>query len=179
MRKFGRRSAATAVVVAAAGGWGASPLWLMRATAAPGDPAPAARGVQVSGAILTPRTFTPDDLRQEPATVEPVYFSTGKGPVQATFTGVLLWSLLQEAAIKPDPDVKNDIARRTILVTGSDGYATALSVGEIDPEFGGGLALLAYARDGQPLPDGGVRLVVPGDKNGGRSVQDVVSVEVR
>lgn len=137
--------------------------------------------LRIVGAVQTPKTYALEELRRAPATSETVYFSTGKGPVRATFTGVLLWSLLQEAGIAVDPAVKNDILRHTIAVTGSDGYRVVLSAGELDPEFGGELAILAYARDGQPLgPNGGfVRLIVPGDKGGGRNVASIVEIEVR
>jgi hypothetical protein len=70
-----------------------------------------------------------------------------------------------------------------VTVRAADGYYTVLSADELDPEFGAGLAILAYAQDGQPfltVPGRGfARLVVPGDKNAGRDVQDVVRIEVQ
>ena len=70
-----------------------------------------------------------------------------------------------------------------MTVRAADGYYTVLSAGELDPEFGAGLAILAYAQGGQPFPAapgrGFARLVVPGDKNAGRDVQDVVRIEVQ
>ena len=136
---------------------------------------------RIVGAVRTSRAYAPDDLQREPATTEAVYFSTGKGAVRATFTGVLLWTLLQEAGIATDPAVKNDILRHTVAVTGSDGYRVVLSAGELDPEFGGELAILAYAQDGQSLGANGgfARLIVPGDKGGGRNVSSVAEIEVR
>jgi DMSO/TMAO reductase YedYZ molybdopterin-dependent catalytic subunit len=47
-------------------------------------------------------------------------------------------------------------------------------MGEIDPAFEGKQVLLAYEGDGKAIP---LRLVVPGDKRGGRAVKDVVRVE--
>jgi hypothetical protein len=91
------------------------------------------------------------------------------------------WTLLQQAVIKLTPGVKNDILRHTIVVTGSDGYAVVLSVGEIDPKFGGDRAIIAYSMDGKPLRHGRgpARLIVPTDKAAGRAVSDVVSITVR
>ena len=54
-----------------------------------------------------------------------------------------------------------------------------LTLAEIDPEFEGKRVILAYWRDGQPLPGGELRLVVPGDHRGGRSVREVVKIELR
>jgi hypothetical protein len=39
--------------------------------------------------------------------------------------------------------------------------------------------ILAYDRDGKPFDAGGFRLIVPGDKHGGRNVQNVVQIEVK
>jgi hypothetical protein len=50
------------------------------------------------------------------------------------------------------------------------------STGEIAPDFGGKAALVAYERDGKPLDD--FRIVMPGDKHGGRNVRDVVTIAV-
>jgi hypothetical protein len=52
-----------------------------------------------------------------------------------------------------------------------------LALAEIDPEFEGKQVLLAFRRDGQPMP-GELRLVVPGDRRGGRSARDVVRIEL-
>lgn len=94
---------------------------------------------------------------------------------------MLLWTLLQQAVIRLTPGVKNDILRHTIVVTGSDGYAVALSVAEVDAKFGGDRALIAYALDGKVLDHrrGPFRLIVPTDKAAGRAVSDVVSITVR
>ncbi len=64
-----------------------------------------------------------------------------------------------------------------LAVTAEDNYLLMVSLGEIDPNFGNAPAMLAYARDGQPLP--ALRLVFPGDKHGARDVRDVVRIEVR
>jgi hypothetical protein len=53
-----------------------------------------------------------------------------------------------------------------------------ISTGEIAPEFGGKPALLAYKQDGTEQLETGLRLVMPGDKRGGRNVRDVVSITI-
>jgi hypothetical protein len=69
----------------------------------------------------------------------------------------------------------------TVMVTGADGYQVALGWGELDPEFGAAPIMLAYLSDGQPMGDkqGMARLVVPGDKRGGRYVSTGKSIELR
>jgi len=53
-----------------------------------------------------------------------------------------------------------------------------LSTGEIAPDFGAKQALVAYQRDDEARGAGGFRLVMPGDKHGGRNVRDVVTIDV-
>lgn len=51
---------------------------------------------------------------------------------------------------------------------------------ELDPNFEGKQVIIAYERNGEPIPGNiGLRLVVPGDKHGGRSVRDVIRIDVR
>ena len=67
------------------------------------------------------------------------------------------------------------------MVTGADGYQVVFGWGDLDPDFGAAPILLAYTRDGQPMGDrqGMARLVVPGDKRGGRHVNRLTRIEVR
>src|SRR5262249_49817990 len=81
-----------------------------------------------------------------------------------------------------DPSIKNDSLRKYLVATGSDGYQTVISLGEIDPKFGNQSDLIAYAdadgQLGQFGSDGFARLVVPGDKAGGRYLSNLVSLQV-
>ena len=91
---------------------------------------------------------------------------------------MFLWTVLSLTPFADDPR-KNAKLQHAILVTGHDGYAVALSVGEIDPDFEGKQVILAVSRDGRSLESsGGIRLVVPGDHHGGRAVRDVVAIQV-
>jgi hypothetical protein len=112
-----------------------------------------------------------------PAVEQQVSFLTGHGTEQATYTGALLWSLLENAGtLGGEPRAR---IRRTVAVTGRDGYVAVLALAEIDPEFEGKQVIVAYRKDGQPMPGSELRLVVPGDRRGGRSVRDVVRIELR
>ena len=67
------------------------------------------------------------------------------------------------------------------MLTAADGYIVVLSMGEIDPEFGGHPYLLAWDEDGQPLPGerGPAMLVLPSDRSEGRYIWSLVSIDVR
>ena len=65
------------------------------------------------------------------------------------------------------------------MITGRDGYAVALAVGEIDPHYEGKQIIIAYAGGEPSASASSLRLVVPGDFHGGRSVRDVAKIELR
>ena len=136
---------------------------------------------EIKGAVEHPRTFVIANLQAKTATTQDISQKTGKGTMTGKFTGVLLWTLLQDAGIKTTQGLKNDIIRHTVLITASDGYSTLLSTGELDPEFGGEPAMIAYAKDDKPLEDrdGFAKLLILGDKSAGRAISGVVSIEVR
>ena len=126
----------------------------------------------VSGQVADPATFTPVTLAAlDQPTTETATFLSGAGPVTDTYTGISLWTLLQDQGLLTDPAIKNDVLRFGVAATGSDGYRALISLGEIDPKFGNQPDLVAYAdTDGQLGPGGSagaMRLVVPGDGAGG------------
>ena len=140
-----------------------------------------ARAVEITGAVDHPGALSLDELRQLPAATQNIFFHTGKGPVQAVFTGVPLWTLLQKVGLKKTEGVRNEGVRRYLVAKGGDGYFAVIALAELDPEFGGAQAILAYEQDGKPLPGNAapVRIIMPGDKGGGRDVLNVVGIDVR
>lgn len=134
----------------------------------------------LGGDVQAPRSYTKASLGQLPSTKLDVYFNTGAGPVNASYTGVLLWDLLNISRVVVDPSIKNDILRKEVVVTGSDGYQAVFGLGEIAPQFGGEQIIVAYAQDGVPFnaSSGFAKLIVPGDKTGGRAVSMIVRVRV-
>jgi molybdate transport system substrate-binding protein len=138
--------------------------------------------VAVTGLVGSPRSFTRDDLMQLPAETVNVSFQAGQGTTQANFTGTRLLNVFDAAGGEKLPtDGNNAKLRTTVMITGADGYQVALGWGELDPEFGAAPILLAYSQDDKPMGDkqGMARLVVPGDKRGGRYVSTVKSIEIR
>jgi hypothetical protein len=137
----------------------------------------------VSGEVTNRAVFNLNKLEQfAPAQQNVTYFAAGS-VVTESFTGVLLWDLLNNSpvgGIVTDPTVKNDILHKVVIVTGTDCYQSVFGAGEFDPFFGGSQIMVAYATGGQSLgSDGFARIVVPGDKAGGRFVSNIVSIEVR
>lgn len=139
------------------------------------SPAAHAASVNLTKSVQHAASIDPTMVEQLPATESTIAFQTSHGPEKATYTGATLWSVLQKSAsVNSDPRQR---LHQVIIVTGSDGYTAALALAEIDPDFEGKPVLLAYKRDGKPMND--LRLVVPGDKFGGRSVQNAVRIEIR
>ena len=141
------------------------------------DARAADQSVVIATFVEQTRTVDPAMVERLPAIEEKISFLTGRGPEQANYTGALLWSVLELAEMLGGD--RRARLRRTIMVTGRDGYIAVLALAEIDPEFEGKQVLLAYRRDGQPIEGRTLRLVVPGDRHGGRSVRDVVRIELR
>lgn len=139
------------------------------------SPAALAQNVSLIESVQHAASIDPTMVEQLPATESTIAFQTSHGPQTATYTGATLWSVLQKSAsLNSDPRQR---LHQVVIVTGNDGYTAAVALAEIDPDFEGKPVLLAYKRDDKPLND--LRLVVPGDKFGGRSVQNVVRIEIR
>ncbi|MHB0705369.1 hypothetical protein ACX4MT_05950 [Roseomonas mucosa] len=91
--------------------------------------------------------------------------------------GPSLWSVLAETGAV-DPAQPREQVRRVVLATGRDGCVAVLALGEIAPDFAGRPVLLALRMDGQALDPAALRLAVPGEVRGGRSVRDLARLEV-
>ena len=116
-----------------------------------------------------------------PVLTENVTYISAGIAVNATFSGVSLWSFLNNAGLRADPYQSKNHLDEYVLATGSDGYKAVFSLGELDPSFGGQPAnsltqdLIAYTGANS---DGAFRIVVPGDIKGSRYNANVVSLEV-
>jgi len=152
-------------------------LPLVAGRAAAADPGVGEASLSLTGKVRHPQQFDLARLRGLPGQEVKVSFQTEHGVEGAGFDGVPLWTLLGEAGGIDDPE-KGAVLRHVLKVTGRDGYVVMLSTGEIAPDFGGKPALIACQRDGEPPGASGFRLVMPGDKKGGRYVRDVVTIDV-
>ena len=133
----------------------------------------------IDGDVTNPATYTLAGLQALPATTLPVEFVAGTSTQQHTYTGVDLWTLVNGAGIVTNPRVKNDILRKYVVATGSDGYKAAFSLGELNPSFGNQPDIVAYEANGALLTDNGfARIVAPDDVKAGRYVSNLISLEV-
>ena len=150
-----------------------------------GDEAPCGGGpsssFRLGGEVQNPETINLKELSSLPnqTTVQDAYLGEG-AMKQGEFTGVLLWDLLKSAGVITNPNIKNDLFRKYVIVTGSNCYQQLFSLGELAPSIGGSHQVtVAYKENGQLLTtDGFARLVVPGDKSGARRVSNIIRIEV-
>ncbi len=137
----------------------------------------------VTGAVRSPTVYDLAALQARPAVGQTVSFLSGTTPQTHTYTGASLWGVLDSAGIVTS-SAKNDIVNRYVLATGSDGYRTAFSLGELSPSFGNRGNVVAYAETtggvSAPLAgDGFARVTAPTDVKGGRYVSNLVGLDVR
>lgn len=149
----------------------------------PSGPGGISNKLTLSGEVADPGIVTVKTLAHlHQSTTETATYLAGSGQVTDTYTGVSLWTLIQDAGLLTDPSIKNDLLHFGVVATGSDGYRAFISLGEIDPAFGNQPDLIAYKDTGGQLgpngPDGALRLIVPGDVAGGRYVSNLVSLQV-
>lgn len=149
------------------------------------DPAPAgtaAPASATSGGIVVSGpgrevTLTGAALAALPQVQVPVPASSVPGARGHSFEGPLLWTVLAQAGAV-DPAKHQGDVRGTVTLIGQDGYTAVLALGELSPEFENKQVILVLRADGQPLEPGHLRVVVPGDKRGGRGVHDLVRINV-
>ena len=133
-------------------------------------------GLALTGLVDHPLHLTLADLRGFPATHVSATQVSGRGPVKLDCTGASLGAVLDKAGLKLGK-ANNARLAHGVLVTADDGYAVMVSLGEMDPDYGNAQAIIATDCDGKPLD--APRLVMPGDKHGGRAVKGVVKIEVK
>ena len=126
----------------------------------------------VTGAVTSPMSFDLGALKGLTTLTE-----TFGGH---TYTGVSFWELLSSTVgIDLNPAVKNDVLGKYVVATGSDGYKSLFSLGELSTAFGNQPDLIAYDVDGVGLGNNGfARLVVPNDVKMGRWVSNLVNLQV-
>jgi hypothetical protein len=137
---------------------------------------------ELTGAVRMPKTYDLAALQALPTQTLTVTFQSGSGVQTRTERGVLLRDLLADAGgVVPTPNRRNDTLRKYVSVQATDGYEAIVVGGEFDPNFANKPLLVAFEEDGRPLTGGSgfARLVVPGDRRGGRYVSAITRITVR
>jgi ABC-type molybdate transport system substrate-binding protein len=141
------------------------------------EPPSTATGVLIQRAGAPSRAISPKRIAELPSFSQRVGFMTGRGEQQNEWTGPLLWDVLIDSGAV-DPAKPADQVHLAIRVTGADGYVAVIALAEIAPQFGGRPIQIADHMNGAPLSGQALRLIVPGDRRGGRSVRDVVRIDI-
>lgn len=141
------------------------------------EPAHPLNGLLVQRYGQTAQLLTPDRLAAITPITQRVESMGGHGTEASNWTGPLLWDVITAAGVV-NPARPAEQVRLTVRITGSDGYIAVLALGEISPEFAGRPVQVADHLNGAPLPDGALRLIVPGEHRGGRSVHDVIRIDI-
>jgi len=135
-----------------------------------------AQGITISGMVAHPGKIDAATLGAFKQIAYDGSFNSMSGRQAHRWTGPLLRDVLDKASVTDEPG-KRTTMRHVILARGSDGYAAAIALGEIDPKGEGKQVIVALTQDGTPLK--APRLIVAGDASLTRCVHDLVSLEVR
>jgi len=174
-------SVASLILLLLAGHFLQSPSSPRPAPALQASPAASDETFEVMGLVELPRRLAVADLTTlNVESIEATFDLEGANQAHH-YTGVRLWDVL--ALTKPiiDPDRNGDGPRKFVVLTANDGYEVVISLGEVDPQFGGRAYLLAWEEDGAALTGdkGPVELVTLGDTTGARSIWGIDTIEVR
>jgi DMSO/TMAO reductase YedYZ molybdopterin-dependent catalytic subunit len=158
---------------------------LSAAAILPAQTAPPAQSTQaapevkiaVTGDIPTPITLTAADLAAMPRETAEITEQDGQ---KTTYEGVPLEEVLKKAGLAFGRQMRGKNLAGYVLAEAHDGYAVLFGLGEIDSSLSGEKILVVDKRDGKPLfsYQGPARLVLPGDKEGARSVRMLEKLEV-
>jgi hypothetical protein len=141
------------------------------------EPSSTSTGVLIQRAGAPSRAISPKRIGELPSLSQRVGFMTGRGEQQNEWTVPLLLDVLIDSGAV-DPAKPADQVHLAIRVTGADGYVAVIALAEIAPQFGGRPIQIADHMNGAPLSGQALRLIVPGDRRGGRSVRDVVRIDI-
>lgn len=155
------------------------PVWLCWAANVPAQAPQAAPELKivVTGDVPMPVTLTAADLAAMPRETADITEQDGQ---KITYEGVPLQEVLKKAGIAFGRDMRGKNLAGYVLAEAHDGYAVAFGLGEIDSGLSGEKILVVDKRNGKPLfsYQGPARLVLPGDKEGARSVRMLEKLEV-
>jgi molybdate transport system substrate-binding protein len=93
------------------------------------------------------------------------------------WTGPLLWDVLTDAGAV-DPAKPAETVHFAVRVVGADGWTAVFGLAELSPQFADKPIQLADRMNGTPIPEQALRLIVPDEHRGGRSVRDVVRIDI-
>jgi DMSO/TMAO reductase YedYZ molybdopterin-dependent catalytic subunit len=98
-----------------------------------------------------------------------------------TIEGVLVYEVLKKAGQPFGDQMRKAQLMKYAVCSAHDGYRALFALPEFDPAFTAAGALIADRMDGQPLPagKGPLRLVIPGEKTGSRSIYMMERIDIQ
>ena len=134
------------------------------------------KGIRISGDVPSPHTLSPSELATMPRSAVVI----DDHGTRARFEGVPLAHLLVRAGIALGDSLRGRSLATSLVIEARDGYQVVLAIAEVDTSFSGRTVILADRRDGAPLDerDGPYRLIIEGDRRGGRNVRQVSGIRV-
>ena len=136
----------------------------------------------VDGQVLNPLALSLEDLQANftAHTVEISYTKDG-ATVTTSYTGALLWDVIQAAQPNINPDVSGDAGSLYVVISATDAYQSVVSWNEMSPHYANEQILVAYAQDGAPLADayGPALLVVPSYRDPGSYIYSIANISLR
>jgi DMSO/TMAO reductase YedYZ molybdopterin-dependent catalytic subunit len=135
--------------------------------------------LSISGDVPSPIKFTRAQLRAFPIKIVKA-LDHGKEPHE--FAGVELYRLLDTAGIHFSDSLRGKThASKCVIARAADGYTATFSMIELDPTFTDRTAIIAFQRDGAPLPENEapLRIIVPEEKRHARWVRQLQSLIVK
>lgn len=147
------------------------------APSAQAQPAATELKIAVTGDVPTPITITAADLAAMPRETAEI---TEQDGTKIAYEGVPLDEVLKKAGVAFGRQMRGKNLAGYVLAEAHDGYAVLFGLGEVDSSLSGEKILIVDKRDGKPLfsYQGPARLVIPGDKEGARSVRMLEKLEV-
>jgi Domain of unknown function (DUF4440)/Domain of unknown function (DUF3471)/Oxidoreductase molybdopterin binding domain len=136
------------------------------------------------GTLLTVRVPSSGDynytLAQLQRFPERTVKAGGPGGEEHSYAGVALGDLLRDAGMPGGADLHGRYLRYYAVAQAADRYSVVFALPELDPAYTDKTVLVAWARDGQPLPadEGPLAIVVPDDKHPARWVSRLRRVDV-
>jgi DMSO/TMAO reductase YedYZ molybdopterin-dependent catalytic subunit len=146
-------------------------------TAATDAPATQAVKLEIAGDVPTPVTLSAADFAALPREQAEV---TEQDGTKSTYEGVPLQEILKKAGLSFGKQMRGKGLAGYVLAEAKDGYQVVFGMGELDPSLGGAKILVADQRNSKALFEyqGPLRLVVPADKEGARSVRMLEKLQV-
>jgi len=133
----------------------------------------------VEGLVTAPRVYDVEALRRLPQTE--VWIQHVTEPVPRQFRGVTLYDLVMDAEPRFELDRPSEPLSWYVVISATDERSAVVSWGEIHPWFEEKPVVVAYERDGQPLPpaQGMARLVVPFDRQAARGIANIRTISLQ